>query len=34
MDFGAVSFICLTVIAVGTARLIWLFADFLADWLG
>jgi hypothetical protein len=34
MDFGDLSFICLLVILAGTARLIFLFADLLADWLG
>jgi hypothetical protein len=34
MDFGDLSFICLLVILTGTARLIFLFADFLADRLG
>jgi hypothetical protein len=33
VDFEALSFICLLVIVAGTARLIFLFADLLADWL-
>jgi hypothetical protein len=33
MDLDALSFVCLLVIAAGTARIILLFGDLLADWL-